>query len=233
MINQKDFEIYLSIENDRFKIFLLDIIKFKNLYINELLINNSLIIDFKELSNFLDDNIFKIEKLSNRFVEDIFLIIDSNKELETNISIKKKNNNDTSDQKSLNQALVELKDLFKENNNDQYIAHMLIENFNIDGKNYKTFVNNLKSNYLNFDTKFISYPNEFISEFNKVLERYQIKAKCFMSGNYVKNFLSEKDTEISLMAHKILKGYNSNEILIVPKTRLNKGFFEKFFQLFS
>ena len=110
---------------------------------------------------------------------------------------------------------------------------MLIENFNIDGKNYKTFVNNLKSNYLNFDTKFISYPNEFISEFNKVLERYQIKAKCFMSGNYVKNFLSEKDTEISLMAHKILKGYNSNEILIVPKTRLNKGFFEKFFQLFS
>ena len=54
-----------------------------------------------------------------------------------------------------------------------------------------------------------------------------------MSGNYVKNFLSEKDTEISLMAHKILKGYNSNEILIVPKTRLNKGFFEKFFQLFS
>ena len=89
MINQKDFEIYLSIENDRFKIFLLDIIKFKNLYINEFLINNSLIIDFKELSNFLDDNIFKIEKLSNRFVEDIFLIIDSNKELETNISIKK------------------------------------------------------------------------------------------------------------------------------------------------
>ena len=161
------------------------------------------------------------------------MIIDSNKELEKNISIKKKNNNDTSDQKSLNQALVELKDLFKENNNDQYIAHMLIENFNIDGKNYKTFVNNLKSNYLNFDTKFISYPNEFISEFNKVLERYQIKAKCFMSGNYVKNFLSEKDTEISLMAHKILKGYNSNEILIVPKTRLNKGFFEKFFQLFS
>ena len=47
MINQKDFEIYLSIENDRFKIFLLDIIKFKNLYINEFLINNSLIIDFK------------------------------------------------------------------------------------------------------------------------------------------------------------------------------------------
>jgi hypothetical protein len=45
--------------------------------------------------------------------------------------------------------------------------------------------------------------------------------------------LDEKDVEASLMAHKILNGYNDNEILIVPKIELNKGFFEKFFQLFS
>jgi hypothetical protein len=90
MTKQKDFEIYLSIENDRFKIFLLDIIGFENLYVNELLINNSLNTDVDELSKFLDDNIFKIEKLSNRFVEDIFLIIDTNIVLQTNISIKKK-----------------------------------------------------------------------------------------------------------------------------------------------
>ncbi len=233
MIKQKDFEIYLSIENDRFKIFLLDTARFKNLYINEILINNSLIIDFNELSKFLDNNIFKIEKLSNRFIEDIFLIIDNDIELQTNISIKKKNNNDISNQKSFNQVLIELKDLFKENNKDQYIMHMLIENFIIDGKKYKTFIDNFKSDYFNIDTKFISFPNEFISKFNKVLEKYQIKAKFFISGKYIKNFLGEKDSDISLMAHKILNGYNSNEILIIPKIRLNKGFFEKFFQLFS
>jgi len=233
MIKQKDFEIYLSIENHSFKIFLLDTNNLKNLYINEILIDNSSNIDFNELSIFLDDNIFKIEKLLNRFIEDICLIIDNNKELQTNISIKKKNNNESSDQKSLNKVLVELKDLFKENNKDQYIMHMLIENFIIDGKNYKTFVDNFKSDYLHLDIKFISFPNVFLSKFNKVLERYQIKAKCFMSGKYVKNFLDENDTEISLMSHKVLNGYNNNEILIVPKIRPNKGFFEKFFQLFS
>ena len=233
MIKQRDFEIYLSIEDDKFKIFLLDPTNFENLYINELPINNSSTINFIELSKFLDNNIFKIERLSDRFIEDIFLIIDNDKELQTNISIKKKTNRDTSDQKSLNQALVELKDLFKENNKDQYIMHMLIENFIIDGKNYKTFVDSLKSDYLNIDTKFISLPSGFISKFNKVLGSYQIKAKYIISGKYIKNFLGKKDTEISILAHQILNGYNSNEILIVPKIRTNKGFFEKFFQLFS
>ena len=233
MTKKEDFEIYLCIENDRFKIFLFDIICFKNIYINELYTNNSFGNNFDELSKFLDDNIFKIEKLSNKFIEDIFLIIDNDEELQTNISIKKKNNNNIADQKSLNQALVELKDLFKENNKEQYIMHMLIEKFIIDGKRYKIFVDNLKSDYLNLDVKFISFPNEFVSKFNLVLERYQIKAKCFMSGKYLKKFLDEKDVEASLMAHKILNGYNDNEILIVPKIELNKGFFEKFFQLFS
>ena len=233
MIKQRDFEIYLSIEDDKFKIFLLDPANFENLYINELPINNSATINFIELSKFLDNNIFKIERLSDKFIEDIFLIIDNDKELQTNISIKKKNNRDTSDQKSLNQALVELKDLFKENNKDQYIMHMLIENFIIDGKNYKTFVDSLKSDYLHIDTKFISLPSGFISKFNKVLGSYQIKAKYIISGKYIKKFLGKKDTKISILAHQILNGYNSNEILIVPKIRTNKGFFEKFFQLFS
>ncbi len=233
MTKQKNFEIYLCIENDRFKIFLLDTINFKNLYINELPIDNSLNADLNELSKFLDDNIFKIEKLSDKFIEDIFLIIDNNIVLQTNISIKKKNNNNVTNQNNLNKVLVELKDLFKENNKDQYIMHMLITNYIMNEKNYKTFIENLRSEYLNLDVKFISLPNEFISKCNKVLERYQIKAKYFMSGKYLKDFLNDEDLELSFMAHKILNGYNSNEIAIVPKITVNKGFFEKFFQLFS
>ena len=151
MTKQKNFEIYLCIENDRFKIFLLDTYSFKNLYMNEYFINNTFVIDFDKLSKFLDENIFKIEKLSNKFIEDIFLIIDNNKELQTSISIKKKNNDDIPYQKNLNQTLIELKDLFKENNKDQYIMHMLIENFIINGKNYKTFVDKVEPDVLSID----------------------------------------------------------------------------------
>ena len=233
MIEQTEFEIYLYIENEKFKIFLFDTLTLKNIYTNELIINKNSFIDFEKLIQFLDDNIFKIEKLSKRFIEDIFLIIDTNTELHTDISIKKKNNNNKVNFKNLNKILIELKDLFKENNKQQEIIHMLVENFIIDGKNYKFFVENLKSDYLNLDVKFITLPEKFINKLNKIFERYQIKVKHFMSAKYLKKFITSENIDISLMAHKILNGYNVNEIAIVPKTKENKGFFERFFQLFS
>ena len=35
------------------------------------------------------------------------------------------------------------------------------------------------------------------------------------------------------MANKLNDGLNKNEVQLVPKNKENKGFFEKFFQLFS
>ena len=49
MIEQKDFEIYLYVKNDKFEIFLFDALTFKNIYTNELIINKDSLIDFKEL----------------------------------------------------------------------------------------------------------------------------------------------------------------------------------------
>ena len=54
-----------------------------------------------------------------------------------------------------------------------------------------------------------------------------------MCGNYIKFFFDQDTSEISLMAHKLKNGCNDNEVVLVPKNIENKGFFEKFFQLFS
>tara|TARA_B100000902_G_scaffold342469_1_gene346567 strand:+ start:5195 stop:5893 length:699 start_codon:yes stop_codon:yes gene_type:complete len=232
MTDVREFETYLYIRNDKFKIFLLDTSNLNNIYSNELILDNNSRINFEELSRFLDNNIFKIEKLLGKFIEDILLIIDDDVELQTIISIKKRNNN-LPEKKILNQALIDSKDLFKENNEDKDIIHMIIENFMIDGKDCNFLSENLKSDYLNLDVKFITLPNKYIFKFNKLLENYQIKVKQFVSGKYLNSFLYKEDVEISVMAHKIINGHNINEITIVPKNTPNKGFFEKFFQLFS
>ena len=39
--------------------------------------------------------------------------------------------------------------------------------------------------------------------------------------------------ELTEMSHRILNGYNDNEVSIVPKNTKKLAFFEKFFQLFS
>ena len=39
--------------------------------------------------------------------------------------------------------------------------------------------------------------------------------------------------DLSLIASKMQSGHNQNEFALVPKSLKKKGFFEKFFQLFS
>ena len=177
--------------------------------------------------NLIDRKICKDNK------EDIVLILKDDQNLHVNISIKKKNYDGSINQKYLVNNLTELKDLYKENYPNENIMHMIIINYIIDGKKYSSFRNNLTSNNLCLEVNFISISNELVFRLSKILEKYQIKIYQFMCGNYIKNFFHDDHNEISLMACKLRNGYNENEAIVIPKNIENKGFFEKFFQLFS
>ena len=45
--------------------------------------------------------------------------------------------------------------------------------------------------------------------------------------------MSDRDINFFEMTSKIIGGYNKNEVKLVNKVSKNKGFFEKFFDLFS
>ena len=45
----------------------------------------------------------------------------------------------------------------------------------------------------------------------------------------MKNLFNEDINEPFVMADRLLKGYNKNEVMFTQKTIKNKGFFEKFF----
>ncbi len=90
---------------------------------------------------------------------------------------------------------------------------------------------NTNSQYL--EVNFITISNDLIINLNKVLEEYQIKISKFIDGKYVKNFFNDDKLEISLATHKLINGFNDNEVIIIPKNTKNHGFFERFFNFFS
>ena len=92
MIEETDFETFLYISTNKYQIIIFDKKKLKNLYSDELIVCNELNFqDLKDLSKFLDDNIYKIEKLVGHFIKDIILIIENDEILNIDIGIKKKN----------------------------------------------------------------------------------------------------------------------------------------------
>ena len=231
MIENSDFETFLYISKKKYQIFFYDKHTLKNLYIEEIKNNNE--IELNILSKFIDDNIYKIEKIIKDFIRNIILIIEDDKVLDIGISLKKKNYEKNIDQKQLENSLVEVKDIFKENYQDLIIMHMII----VEKENSFLLNNtNNKDDYLFLEVNFISIPNNFTFNFDKLLENYQIKIKRYMSCSYIKSFFdieSKESIELFVTANKLNEGLNKNEVQLVSKSKENKGFFEKFFQLFS
>ena len=231
MIENSDFETFLYISKSKYQIFVYDKNDLKNLYSEEIGYSDE--IELNTLSKFLDDNIYKIEKKIKNFIRSIILIIEDDKILEIGISLKKKKYEKSENQKQLENSLVEVKDIFKENYQDLLIMHMVIVE-----KENNFLLNNANNNndYLFLEVNFISIPNKFTFYFDKLLENHQINIKRYMSGNYIKSFFdieSKESIELFVMANKLNDGLNKNEVKLISKSKENKGFFEKFFQLFS
>ena len=116
MTEQLSFEAYLGLSQNKFQIYLLDKKSLKNIYKEEVYLENtSDLIDYNLLHSFLDKNIFKIEKLIGKFLRSIVVVIENSQTLNCSIGIKKKNYGEKIDKNNLESSLVELKELFKEN----------------------------------------------------------------------------------------------------------------------
>ena len=232
MIEKTSFETFIYISKNKYQIFVYDKNKYINLYDNELLINDEIVLsNLDQLSNFLDENIYKIEKKVNNFIKSVIVIIEDDNILNTSMSLKKKNYDKQINQKYLKSNLIEIKDLFKENYQDQIIMHMIL--VNKDEKEYLSKNIDINQDHLFLEVSFISLSNNITIFFDKLFEKHQIKISKYMSAKYIKSFINKETSELSMMANKLKNGHNQNEVIIVSKNIENKGLFEKFFQLFS
>ena len=229
-----DFETYLVISNDKFEIYLLDIKKFKNLYKKEFKYQTDLEkIDLNLLDEFLEKNIFSIEKVAGSFVNKINVIIQNKTILNLDLSVKKKNYSQNISDVFLKNILTDIKDLFKESYREYKLMHMLINKYIINEESYTSLKDEINSDEICLEIKLISISNLTVFEIENILKKYQIQVINYFDKEYLKDFFKDEQLEISYMANKTLNGINNNEVLLTSKNTKKLGFFEKFFQLFS
>ena len=234
MTDELSCEVYLSLSQKKFEIYLLDTKNLRNIYKDEFYLeNDSDLIDYRLLHKFLDKNIFKIEKLTGNFLRNIVVVIENDQTLNCSIGIKKKSYGEKINKYYLENSLVELKDLFKENYQNNKIMHFILNRCLIDGDNCTPFVKEIDGEDMCIEVSFISISNILIKEISSELEKYQIKIDSILEKKYIKNLFKGEHLDLSLIAFKIQSGHNKNEIILVPKSQKKRGFFEKFFQLFS
>ena len=234
MNEELKFETYLFIDSKKLVICVIEKKTFKILFKEEkLLDDHNEDSNLKTLDNFLAKNIFKIEKILKDFVKDIYIILDDKEFLPIEISIKKDHNGNSISQENLINPLNVLKNLCQFSFKDKKIIHMLIENYQIDGKDYSFLPENLKCNNFSLDIKFICLSKNLIEHYESVLKRYHILVNQILNAEYIEQFQDQQNPNIYTTASRIISGFNNNEISLVNKTLKKKGFFEKFFDFFS
>ena len=228
------FETYLFIDSKKLVICVIEKKTFKILFKEEKLLDDlNEDSNLKKLDNFLSKNILKIEKILKNFVKDIYIILDNKEFFPIEISIKKDHNGNSISQENLINPLNVLKNLCQFSFKDKKIIHMLIENYQIDGKDYSFLPENLKCNSFSLDIKFICLSKNLIEHYGSILKRYHVLVNQILNAEYIKQFQDQQNPNIYTTASRIISGYNNNEISLVNKTPKSKGFFEKFFDLFS
>ena len=233
MSSETNFETYLLINKKKFILCVIHNTSFETIYSDEMLLSHDSEFMFKKLNEFLEKNIFKVEKILKNFVKNIDIILDNEEFFSVKMSIKENNNGKYIDSKSLLHPLNNLKNSCQSNFNDKKIIHMLIENYLIDDKNYFSLPNNLKCDFFSLDVNFICLSNNFVGDLELILKRYHILVNQILSASYVEKFIDEFNQNIFVTASRIKSGWNENEVSLVRKSYKNKGFFEKFFDFFN
>ena len=233
MKNNLENKIFLFLGIDKFTIVALNSID-EEVYKDEILKDNkSNQIDLNFLDNFLNENIFKIEKKLNEFVKNIFLIIDHQNIFSIHLSIKNKFDNININSDSMHKLLLEAKSCCKKTLEDLDILHMKIDQFYIDGTYFKTLPKKKNCNNLSIDVSYICLPKKISKTIENVLRKYQISLDRMLSLDYLNSFLDDKNENLYATAQKILDGFNENEVFIADINSKKLGFFEKFFNFFN
>ena len=234
MTKKIDFQTYLYLNHNQFIIYVAEISTKEKIYSEKLVIKeNSTELKISRLDEFLESNIFKIEKKLNSFVKDTYVILDSKEFHSIKLSIKKDNNGNLINSETLIHPLNDLKNLCQSNLQNKKIVHFLIEKYLIDNKFYTTLPENVNCNIFSLDTEFICLSKNLIENIEKTLKKYHISLIQILSASYVEKFKDNTDKNIFTTASRIISGHNSNEVLLTGKINKKQGFFERFFNFFN
>ena len=234
MENNSNFDAFLYLSSKKIILSINQIQNFKSIYKNEILLNSiSDEIDHIKLDNFLNNNIFKVEKILDDFIKNINVLIETKDLFTVNISVKKNNHNKIIDIDSIIYLLNDAKNLCDKTIHGKKIIHILIDNYLVDDIKYYDLPDNLSCENFSLDLSFICLSNNFIKKIEEVLKRYQISINQLLSADYVNKFIENEDIELFDIARRIINGYNKNEVKLVRKKTKNRAFFEKFFDFFS
>ena len=236
-MNEKEFDVYFSLDEKKLNIGVFK--KFDNslfFFYEDILKINSIneYINFEELEIPIEKSIRKVEKNINEFVNNIFLMIDTNETISIHISLMKKLDNKKIQKKDIQHLIYDAKQQINKSYPGKDIVHIIIHKYIINDLDYVFVPEDINCNKISVDIEFICFPKNLIKKAEGLFNNFQISVDKVICSNYAKLFFNNKsDNNICEIGRNLNKGFNKQEVAIIPKKVEKRGFFEKLFHFFK
>ena len=180
MKNDLNFEVFLFFSPEKIILSVNRKTDFKIIFKDEFFFKNiSAQLNFDKLDSFLNENIFKIEKILGNFIEKMNIVIETTDFFNLQISMKKNNYNGNINSSIILYLIKSAKYQCEKTIQNMRIIHILIDNYLIDNVNFTELPLNQKCKNFSLDISFICLPNGLIKQIEKFFK------KTFIFGGFI------------------------------------------------
>ena len=170
-------------------------------------------IDQSNLELKIQKIITSLEKDSNKYIDNINLMIDSPKMISISISISKKLDGSKLKQNTIQFLAQETKQLILKYYTNYNIAHIIINNYKIDGVDYSYLPDEIKCDFISLDILFICLPTDLVHYFKNIFSKSNILIDQIICSSYAKSINCKDSLNLSGYMSFIDIGFNKTSII--------------------
>ena len=171
---------------------------------------------FTDKSNFelnIQKIIASLEKSTNEYIDGINLMIDSPKMLSVSISLSKKLDGFKLKQTNIQFLVQEAKQQIMKYYINHNIAHIIINNYKIDGIDYSYLPDEIKCNFISLDIIFICLPTDLVLYLKNIFSKFNILIDQIICSSYAKSINYKDNLNLNGNVSFIDVGFNKTSII--------------------
>ena len=168
--------------------------------------NISLELKIKEIVN-------SLERDSNKYINSVNLMIDSPKMLSISISLSKKLDGSKLKKENIKFLVQEAKQEILKYYTGYNIAHIIINNYKIDGVDYPFLPDKINCNFFSLDILFICLPLELVLNFKDIFSKLNILVDRIICTSYAKSIHYKSNLNFSGPVSFIDVGFDKTSII--------------------
>ena len=165
------------------------------------------------LESKIQNIVTSLEKDTNEYIDNVNLMIDSPKMLSVGISLFKKLDGSKLKETSIKFLVQEAKQQILKNYANHNIAHIIINNYRIDGVNYSYLPDEIKCNFISLDILFICLPTDLVLYFKNIFSKSNILVDQIICSSYAKSINYKDNLNLSGYVSFIDVGFNKTSII--------------------